>query len=653
MMINQDQFQETLREMSEKDRERKSVEVTGKTLEEALSQAAIELGVPVKRLEYETLAKGRHGFLGVGHKNFSLKVYEAERRIIKNEEGEVLFEEMSDNVLLEEDVIINGDFSVRLSNDGAYLKVTAPDTRGIAVSADQVLFELARRQVNDIFEEKVNTTIENADGVYVKVGDFIYNPVNDARPTVEVSADDMQASINVSEPGPGGADLTSSDITSFLRNNNVVYGILESALINFEDSPVYNEPYVIARGEAAVNGRNASISYLFEVDPSQVKLKQKIDGTVDFKELNLIQNVVKGQPLARKIPPEVGKDGRTVYGKYISAKDGTDTQIGLGKNVSITDNGRTVIASESGQVLLLKGKVTVETVLVIPGDVNASTGNVNGLGTVVIKGNVEDGYEVSAQGNIEVNGFVGKSNLNAGGDIVVKRGINGGEGEYGRISSGLSVWSSFINNANVNAGENVIVSDGIVNAHVDASSKILCKGKRARIVGGELKAAEEINAASLGSKGGAETILRVGYDPKAKEEMDELLQQQESLDKEQNEIDRNLQGLMKQKRARKKLSAEKEKLFQELRARHNDLIDDIEKIKDAVEQKSEYLSVLQLRGKISASTNVNTGVKIYIKDDEYEVTNPYDYPVTFVLQDGFITTAKYEDIEEEELQRRD
>ena len=57
----------------------------------------------------------------------------------------------------------------------------------------------------------------------------------------------------------------------------------------------------------------------------------------------------------------------------------------------------------------MKGKVTVETVLVIPGDVNASTGNVNGLGTVIIKGNVEDGFEVSAQGNIEVNGFVGKS----------------------------------------------------------------------------------------------------------------------------------------------------------------------------------------------------------------------------------------------------
>jgi uncharacterized protein (DUF342 family) len=94
-------------------------------------------------------------------------------------------------------------------------------------------------------------------------------------------------------------------------------------------------------------------------------------------------------------------------------------------------------------------------------------------------------------------------------------------------------------------------------------------------------------------------------------------------------------------------------MFQELRVRHNDLIDEIEKLKDVIEHKNEYLSLIQLQGKISASTNVNTGVKIYIKDDEYEVTNAYDYPITFVLEDGFITTKKYEDIEEDELHRRD
>jgi uncharacterized protein (DUF342 family) len=298
------------------------------------------------------VVRGKRGFLGVSQKDFRLTVYEAEKRIVKTDDGEILFEDMPEESIFEEDLIINGDFSVRLTNDGAYLKVTPPEAKGDPVSIDQVMFELARRQVTKLDEEKILATLSNADGVYVKVGDFIYNPVNDARPSLEVSDDEMEAFIVVSEPGPGGADLTSSDITSFLRNNNVVFGLMENALSKYEDHPLYNEPYLVARGEPAVNGKNASVSYLFEVDPSQIKLKQKSDGTVDFKELNLIQNVVKGQPLARKIPPEAGKDGRTIYGKYLPAKDGADMQIGLGKNVSITDNGRTVIASSSGQDLL-------------------------------------------------------------------------------------------------------------------------------------------------------------------------------------------------------------------------------------------------------------------------------------------------------------
>ncbi len=652
-MISQDQFQDIMRTLSEKDKERRSVEVSGATVEEALSQAAIELGVPVRRLEYELLDRGKRGFLGIGKKAYTLIAYAAEQKIARTAGGEIVIEDFEEETVEEEQEIRDGDFTVRLASDGAYLKVTAPDPGGVFVDKADIIKELNFRAVHDINEERVDSAVEHADGVFVKVGDFVYNPVNDAHATVDISDDDMAAYIEVQEPGPGGADLTSSDITSFLRNNNVVYGLKEDALTAFEDHPVYNQPYLIAEGEPAVHGKNASISYQFETGDSHVKLKQKSDGTVDFKELNLIQNVVKGQPLARKVPPEAGKDGRTVHGKYLAAKDGEDLQIGLGKNVSITDNGKTVIATASGQVLLLKGKITVETVLVIPGDVNASTGNVNGLGTVIIKGNVEDGFQVSAQANIEVNGFVGKSNLKAGGDIVVKRGINGGEGEFGKISAGKSIWSSFINNASAEAGENVIVSDGIVNARVNATGRILCKGKRARIVGGELQAAEEINAATLGSSGGAETILRVGYDPKARIELDEMLARQEELDREQNETDRNLQGLMKQKRARKKLSAEKEALFVELRQRHNDVVDEIEKLKEMVEHKKEYLSVLQLQGKISASKNVNSGVKVYIKDEEYEVTNPFDYPVTFLLEGNYIVTAKYEDIPEEDIQRRD
>ena len=57
--------------------------------------------------------------------------------------------------------------------------------------------------------------------------------------------------------------------------------------------------------------------------------------------------------------------------------------------------------------------------------VNIKSGNVTFLGTVIVNGNVEDGYNVKASGNIEVNGAVGASRLESDGDIIVSQGIVG------------------------------------------------------------------------------------------------------------------------------------------------------------------------------------------------------------------------------------
>ncbi|MDA3812212.1 MAG: FapA family protein, partial [Spirochaetaceae bacterium] len=486
------------------------------------------------------------------------------------------------------------------------------------------------------------------------VGEFSYNPVNDPLMSVEISEDEMQAFIYVSEAGPGGANLTGDDIKGFLKNNRVISGIKPEYLSDFEENPVYRRSYLVAEGLSPVNGKDGYIKYLFETDPHKIKLKVKDDGKVDFRELNLIQNVIKGQPLAKKIAPELGKNGKNIYGTPLNAKDGKDVQIGLGKNVTIAQNGEIAVAEDSGQVLLSKGKISVETVLVIPGDVNTSTGNINGLGSVIVKGNVEDGFSITAQGSIEVLGFVGKSSLTSGGDIVVKQGINGGEGDdSGLIKAQKSVWSSFITNATVESGYNVIVSDGIVNSQVDANAKILCQGKRAKIVGGHLRAAEEINAAVLGSPHGAETIIEVGYDPKTKEEIEEFEEKLKDLDNKIDDLSRNIQGLLKQKQILKnKFPPQKAKSLLDQKKLFNKMNSEKTLYTTEIERRLDYLESLKISGKICASKTVHPGVKIYIKDAALDITNPYDNPVTFIVENGFITTKSYEEIEED-ISRRE
>ncbi len=651
-MVTLEQLRTYMSRMAEEDRQKKTVQVSGFDLEESLREASLELGIPVSNLEYEVLEKGSKGIAGFKKKKWILIVYEMSRKkdissIVEAESFDTGLEMDQEPEIVDQD----GDVCVTLRSDGAYLKVYPPKGDGSPVDKDQAMEALQARAVNDIDEETVKTVVTQADGEWVRAADYIYNPASDAVMTVEISDDEMKAFIRVTAPGPGGADLSEDDITNFLKTNGVMHGIDEERVQAFVDHPKYQEAIQIAEGTPPKHGKDAEIKYEFETDPNKVHLKENQNGKVDFKELNLIQNVVKDQPLARKSPPEPGEDGRTVTGQYLPARDGKDVEIGLGKNVTVAENGSVVKAAASGQVLLMSGKITVETVLVIPGDVSTSTGNVSGLGAVIVKGNVEDGFTVSAQANIEVHGYVGKADLDAGGDIVVHQGINGGgEGmeNFGNVKSGKSVWTKFITNAHIIAGDSVMVSDGIVNSEITASNKILCKGQRAKIVGGHLRAAEAINAATLGSKGGAETILEVGYDPETKEEIEELEVKQEELEKRFDDVDTNLQGLVMQKKRKKKLTKDREKALMKLREQHAQIKGELETVKSEIAKRQEYLATLQESGKVSASASVYPGVTIYIKDASLEVNSDFK-ATSFVQEGGLVKTAPYEEIDDEEM----
>ena len=651
-MIGLDGFRERMKDEAEKTRKVKTVHVSGRDLDEALQQASLELSLPLRVIEYEVLERGHRSFMGMRASPWRIIAYEtahdpsAEKQLSLEEELDLGSYRRDEPT---ETADADGRFSVRLSAEGALVKVFPPIGEGIPIIAEDLAGALHDRLVTDIDSELIAAAVERADEVWIKVGSFDYNPAGDAMMTLDVDGEGRRAYIIVHPPEEGGADISAQDIRGFLENNRIVLGILDDAVTEFENFPVYGTPYLTAEGVEPVNGTDAKVIYNFETEPDRIHIQEREDGSVDFKELGRFQNVVKGQPLARKIPPGPSRDGRTVYGGYIPAKDGRDLEIGLGKNVTITDNGSTVVAAASGHVMLKHGKINVDTVLVIPGNVDARTGNVNALGAVEIKGSVEDGFSVSAGGKIEVSGYVGKANLRAGGDIIVSRGINGGEGnEFGDIVAGKSIWSSFIQNARAEAGEYVIVSAGIVNSDVSAHKKVLCKGRRAKIVGGHVRASEEVNAVILGSPGGAETLVEVGFDPKASEEIEQLKKQRDALDAERDTVDLNLHGLKRQVKAhRRRLSKEKEQLFNELRLKHNALHKKLAGIEDEIQKRLDYLESLSIHGKVSASRKVLAGVVLRIRDVEYRVKDSYESAVTFILEDDYIQTMKYHDIEED------
>jgi uncharacterized protein (DUF342 family) len=433
-----------------------------------------------------------------------------------------------------------------------------------------------------------------------------------------------------------------------LRNNRITQGVLEEVLQELEDSPRYREAILVAEGLKPQNGRDAGTIFNFEVDKSKVHLREASDGKVNFRELGLIQNVVQGQPLARRQPPEIGKPGRTVTGKMIPARSGKDMPPPLGRNVHLSDDGTTILADINGQVTYISGKINVEEIFEVQGDVSVKTGDIMFLGNVIILGNVEDGYSVKASGNIEIRGNVGKATIVAEGDIVIHQGINAKSG--GSIYAGKNLWAKFIENATVEVGENLIVSEGLINSTVVANKKIICQGRRAAIVGGRYRACEEINAKTLGSPvGGAETLLEVGYDPKSKEKSDQLQAKAAKLKKQLDNYDKNIATLNALKQ-RKELSEEKEAILQDMILQREDLLAEIKSIAKDIQAINVYLNGLKAKGRISASGRIYPGVKITIKDTKEDIHNETK-GLTFYLENLSIRTTRYEEPEDAILKK--
>ena len=640
-MVTLEKLREDMNTLLQVDKNLHFVEVNADTIDEALADAVVQLDTKLANLHYEVVEKGSEGILGLGKKPWKIMVYQDPSTIKKSTKltSEGLFDTDEET---ETAKITNRDglFYVRHFKSDIMLKIILPLGEGSPVEVKDVLDEIKRPDTISFDEELVNKCVKSGtDNDYCVVGQFKHVPAGDVVIGVEVTKDEMTGSIVVSPPSMSGSEASFDMIKRAILQQDVVEACIEEDKIKeFVDTPVYDVPFEVAKAIMPVDGHDAYISYNFETDPKKLRAQVDEEGNVDYKKLNNIQNVIADQPLAQKIPAQRGKGGKTLFGRYLEAKNGKDIQIQLGANVKLDRDGVTIKAEIDGEVMLVNGKVTVEPIKYLDA-VNVKTGDVKFVGTVVIKGNVQEGYKVEAT-NIEVNGIVDKSRLEATGNIIVRQGIFG-KGE-GFIKAGKSLWAKFINDTTVEVEENVIVSDSIVNSTVTAMKNIVLRGKKAQIIGGHLMATEEICARKVGSPGGGtETILEVGVDPRAKKRLEELQNQQAKSTKEYENCDLDIQTLEQQKKLRKKLPQEKEEKLKTLKERCEQISEELEVMTDEINKIQEHLRDLKAIGKVKVEGDVYAGVKIYIRDvlDEVKIDTK---SVTFFYDKAFSKRGPYE-----------
>jgi uncharacterized protein (DUF342 family) len=143
---------------------------------------------------------------------------------------------------------------------------------------------------------------------------------------------------------------------------------------------------------------------------------------------------------------------------------------------------------------------------------------------------------------------------------------------------------------------------------------------------------------------GTETILEVGIDPKRKEKLTQALKRKEELEKELEELVRNISTLENLKKVQREFPEEKQKNLSELNDKRSEILQELEDIGVVINEINTYLKSIKVSGKVSASDRVFPGVKIFIKNESLVVRNEFKN-VTFCLEEKEIRMIKYEPID--------
>lgn len=312
----------------------------------------------------------------------------------------------------------------------------------------------------------------------------------------------MSAKIMLNKPADS-VPPTVQDMLEALQAYGVRCGIKEEFLTRLAERPVYGHKFKVAEGEPAVHGRDGEAVYHFH---SEADLSPHIDddGIADYRSLDFVKNVKRGDLLCEIIPPTPGTNGFNVFGDTLYATGGMPAGITNGSNTLVAPGGR-IHAACDGVAQLKNNRVLVSKVLTLD-QVGAATGNILFAGAVHVLGDVAGGFLIQAGGDIVVRGIVENARLISGGNIVLCNGMKGHN--TGVINAAGSIRAYFVEHAKVTARHNLF-SDTLLNCKVECGDTVQLTGLNGCLIGGECTARNAIYAEQIGNDVNVHTVARL------------------------------------------------------------------------------------------------------------------------------------------------
>lgn len=412
----------------------------------------------------------------------------------------------------------------------------------------------------------------------------LYKP----RLEIEISKDKLEATIKLNlteeEYQNTKRDIVKEAITA-LQDAGIVHGIIKDVLMGEIST---TQKTVIAKGVEPIEGVDAIVRYFAFGDK---KPETKIDGSVNHYELHLIDNVLRGDWLGEKTPCTEGVPGISVTGEPIPAKPGRDTPIKYDKKtvISMVEGDKEVLrAAQDGAVKIHDGRIMVDNHMIITGDVDFTTGNIDFQGFVSVNGTVQDGFIVRASQDITINGPMGVGAVglieSTSGSVYIKGGINGKNTAI--IRAAKNVFLKYAKEVTVEAKDSI-------NIGFYAMESILKAGKvfvsnEGKLIGGEVIAEHQIVAGTIGNMSERKTVIQVkGFERNdIKFELDAILINYKDMLTKANKLKRQLEIF---ETNIDKLDTIALNTYRALSLNYDNLIDDIIRLNSKVETLQEIL----------------------------------------------------------------
>lgn len=530
----------------------------------------------------------------------------------------------------------NSFFRLSIKDDGTYLDLYPPFSDGKTLEIKEVIdFITTKGCVNysiDVIKKAFSNLKDKP--VQVRLSGTKIEPYNESA-TVSVSPDKMVAYMRFYPPSTGGKLMSKKEILSELEREGITYGIADKIIDVFMSARQYCLNIPMAKGTKPILAKDTFIEYFFDTKPLS-KPKMLEDGSVDFHELNLFTPVAKGDVLAKLTPHVSGTNGTNIYGESVPTNSPKIKHLKYGRNIIISED-KTVLTSDiDGNVSFTEDTVFVADTYNVAADVDASTGDIDYDGSVVIPGTVKTGFTVRAKGDIQVNGVVEGATLIAGGNIVIKRGVQGMN--KGELVAGGDICAQFFESANVDA-KGDIMAGSILHSNVKAGGKITVSSRKGFIVGGEIICDNKIEVNSIGNKMETQTIIKVGVKPELYDEMKILVGETGALNEEIEEISSYLNVYKGKVKNGMKLSPENIKHIKG----YNQKLSELTAVKDEKFSRLQEIKLILEEGKkgtVMVYGNAYRGVTIFIAANTY-IVKEKDYHCIYKIEGGEIRTTPF------------